>query len=360
MEALFDVPAQTKARRTWTGDVDLDARPWRIGLIVGPSGSGKSTLLRALFGEMVPLTWDAGSVVDDFDRALTMETIADACSAVGFNTIPAWMRPFRVLSTGERFRVDVARRLLEAPSPIAIDEFTSVVDRQVAKIAAHAIQKTIRRTTDRKLVAATCHYDVIDWLQPDWLLEPATMTLRWRSLQARPDVACSIDRVERDAWRTFAPFHYLTAELPRGARCYLLSVDGRPASIAAFVVRPHPSVKNLVGCTRLVTLPDYQGLGLAFALLDRIASAYRAIGKRVHMYPAHPVLVRAFDRSRSWRLEKAPGFASSAPSNRTSRRSSTGTFGARPCAVFQYVGPTLDPRVASRVLDASPSPELPL
>jgi len=40
--------------------------------------------------------------------------------------------------------------------------------------------------------------------------------------------------------------------------------------------------------SRLVTLPDYQGLGLAFALADRRGAAYKALGRQFHAYPAHP------------------------------------------------------------------------
>jgi hypothetical protein len=38
------------------------------------------------------------------------------------------------LSKGERFRADLARIVCEWPAPVAIDEFTSVVDRQIARI----------------------------------------------------------------------------------------------------------------------------------------------------------------------------------------------------------------------------------
>ena len=31
---------------------------------------------------------------EDFARSLSMKEIADMCQAVGFNTIPAWLRPY--------------------------------------------------------------------------------------------------------------------------------------------------------------------------------------------------------------------------------------------------------------------------
>ena len=164
--AMFDCPVHEKLRCEWHGAIDLDAQPWQVGLIVGPSGAGKTKLLEKIFGAPESCQWSAPSVVDDFAKERGIQEIAGVCQAVGFNTIPAWMRPYAVLSNGEKFRVELARRLLETEGTIVIDEFTSVVDRQVAQIGAHAAQKYVRKN-GKKLVAASCHYDIVDWLQPD-------------------------------------------------------------------------------------------------------------------------------------------------------------------------------------------------
>lgn len=346
---MFDVPPQDKARLEWSVEVPAISDSWSVGLIVGPSGSGKSSVMRKVYGEVPRLAWSAASVVDDFARSLTVQQVTDACSAVGFNTIPAWLRPFGVLSNGERFRVDLARRLLELPDPIVVDEFTSVVDRQVAQVGSHAVQKFARRS-GRKFVAVTCHYDVIEWLQPDWVLDMATRQLTRRLLQRRPSIDCVVGRVPYAAWRMFAPFHYLTGDLHKSARCFGLWANGRLAAFAGMLHRPHPKVDDIMGCSRLVTLPDWQGLGLAFALIDKVGAAYKAIGKRAHTYPAHPALTRAFDRSPLWRLEKAPGKYGSAIGASTSAKSSQRQ---RPCAVFEYVGPAMDRGAAERLIQAA-------
>lgn len=257
------------------------------------------------------------------------------CQAVGFNTIPAWLRPFGVLSNGEKFRVTMARTLLELPELAVVDEFTSMGDRQVAQIGSHAVQKYVRKKGSH-FVAVTCHYDVVGWLQPDWVLEPATGRFEWRSVQPRPKFNVTLSPVHHSAWKLFAPFHYLSADLHRAARCFCLFVDEKPAAFAACLHRPHARVDDIMGLSRLVCLPDFQGLGLAPRLSDWVGSLYKARGKRLHTYPAHPSLVRVYDRSENYVMVKKPGTFSTVSTSLTEGRN---VIGGRPCAVFRYVGP---------------------
>ena len=93
VSAMFDVPPRDREALHWQGDSPIEARDWTVGLLVGPSGSGKTTILRECFGEPLEFEWQAASVLDDFATDLAISDITDACSAVGFNTIPAWLRP---------------------------------------------------------------------------------------------------------------------------------------------------------------------------------------------------------------------------------------------------------------------------
>jgi ABC-type ATPase involved in cell division len=353
LEGMFDVPHRESLEQQWHGDVPYDAEPWNVGLIVGPSGAGKTSLARELFGaDRVDRrdVWTSGAVIEDIAPGVSMEDVTAALSAVGFNTVTAWMRPFSTLSNGEQFRASVARAMLETPADdiVVIDEFTSVVDRQVAQLASHAVQKYVRKS-GKRLVAVTCHYDVIDWLQPDWILDASTMTFSRRSVQPRPRLNIEIGRADYSAWDVFAPFHYLTAALHRSARCFVLEVEGVPASFAGVLYRPHPTARDVYGLSRGVTLPDYQGLGLAFVLFDKLGAAYKACGKRLHLYPAHPSFIRSADRSPAWAMIKRPGTFSHASSG---KREGTGgvLFGGRPNATFEYVGPALDDVEAARLL----------
>lgn len=338
LEAMFDVPIAESTTVEWHGEIEL-GDDWNIGLIVGPSGSGKSSIGKYLFPDKIDreLAWTQQSVIDDFGTDLPMDVITNACQSVGFNTIPAWLRPYDVLSNGEKFRVSLARQLLEQDNPIVVDEFTSVVDRQVAQIGSHAVQKYVRKTK-KQFVAITCHYDIIEWLQPDWVLHMPELRLERRLLQRRPELEITISRVDYSAWRMFAPFHYLTADLNPSAKCFVLFVGDRPASFAATLHRPHPKVNDVEGVSRLVTLPDWQGLGLAFVLAETLGAAWGAMGKRLHTYPAHPALIRGFDKSKNWAMVKKPGTFGSKPKT-GSTSTIDGLIHYRPCGVFRYVGP---------------------
>ena len=127
----YEFNGETKFQVPYLPDLPSE---FGIGLIVGASGSGKSTLLKKFGGEEL-IEWDENKAIcSHFENAKVAQ---DKLSAVGFNSIPSWLRPYHVLSTGEKFRADLARRLKDGA---IIDEFTSVVDRNVAKSCAYAIQ----------------------------------------------------------------------------------------------------------------------------------------------------------------------------------------------------------------------------
>lgn len=345
VSSMFDAPVAEKCTLNWSVDVPIDANDWQVGLIVGPSGSGKSTVMNHIFGPPKALEWNSASVIDDFAKGQSVEQIAAVCQAVGFNTIPAWLRPYAVLSNGEKFRVDLARHMVEDADPVVVDEFTSVVDRQVAQIGSHAVQKYVRKN-GRRFVAVTCHYDVLDWLQPDWVLDMATVSFQRRLLQRRPSLECEVKRVPYETWRVFSPFHYLTSDLSPAARCFGLYANGHLASFAGVRHQPHAKNANIKAVSRLVTLPDWQGFGLALALVDVLGAAYQATGRFLHTYPAHPSLIRSFDRSKHWQLRTAPGARSSIHGD----TSTIGDMGGRPCAVFRYRGSSMSPDDAQRLL----------
>ncbi len=140
-----------------------------IGVIYGASGSGKSSILK-MFGAEIHHEFDKEkTLISNFDF-MNPEDAAQLLSAVGLASVPAWVRQYRLLSNGEQYRANLAMSLarhVDANEILVVDEYTSVVDRNTAKSMSNALQKYIRRR-GLKVVFASCHDDVIDWLQPDW------------------------------------------------------------------------------------------------------------------------------------------------------------------------------------------------
>lgn len=159
----------------FTGEIDL-SQDWKIGLIVGGSGTGKSTIAKEVFGDAYFNNFEyvKSAVIDDMPSA-SIKDIEKAFTSVGFASPPSWLKPYSVLSNGEKMRVDLARCILSENDLFVFDEFTSVVDRDVAKTASLAINKAINKT-DKKFVAVACHKDIIDWLMPDWIFDTDEMS----------------------------------------------------------------------------------------------------------------------------------------------------------------------------------------
>lgn len=322
VRGMFDLQPSTTARREWSVELPADAEPWEIGLIVGPSGSGKSTIAREAFGGLyTPPPWDDQAVVNGFGEQYTVEEIVGTLTAVGFASPPSWLKPYGVLSNGEKFRCDLARALLgsggetEQGRLIAFDEFTSLVDRTVAQIGSAALAKAIRRqnasrpagSAPLRFVAVTCHYDVADWLECDWVLDMAGPALA-RGRLRRPSIELEIAAAPRSSWRLFAHHHYLTHEIPASSTHYVAWVQGQPA--ATCLVSPNfgrtnvdrarfDGVRNI---SRLVTLPDFQGVGIGGALVDHVAGLLAARRLQAKIVTGHPSLRSRIKGSPLWRI----------------------------------------------------------
>jgi ABC-type ATPase with predicted acetyltransferase domain len=165
-----------KLEKRFKGSLPLEDFDWQVGVIVGHSGSGKTSIAKQLFLDAYIRGFDYRSkcVLDDFPEGLETSEITRMLCSVGFASPPDWLKAYDCLSQGEKMRVDIARALCLDEPLIVFDEFSSVVDREIAKVSAFAISKAVRRSKKR-FIAVTCHYDVVDWLDPDWVFCTDTM-----------------------------------------------------------------------------------------------------------------------------------------------------------------------------------------
>ena len=138
---------------------------FKIGVIVGSSGSGKSTLLKQFGTEKFPIWEPNKSILSHFDSP---DEAINKMGAVGLSSIPSWYKPYHVLSNGEKFRADLARKI---GTGVILDEFSSVIDRNAAKTASVSLSKYVKNNDIHNIVLATCHRDIVDWLEPDWVID---------------------------------------------------------------------------------------------------------------------------------------------------------------------------------------------
>jgi GNAT superfamily N-acetyltransferase len=298
----FDLKEQIEHTIEYEPPPGLD-EDWSIGCIVGASGSGKSVIAKEVYGDFFVPVWDNDkAVVDGFDEKHTVKEITSMFQSVGFASTPNWVKPYSVLSNGEQFRCDLARTLIQG-GLVVFDEYTSVVDRNVAKVASAALAKGIKTgKIPCRFVAVTCHYDILDWLEPDWVLDTATGTVSRRLLRPgpgwqRPSIELKIFRCDRAAWRLFGKYHYLDHKIQNNATCYAGFIDDVPVCFAGIV---HANGKAY-RISRLVVLPDYQGIGIAGRFMNSVAGIYTRQGLRIRIGSAHPSMVAMLARSNEWK-----------------------------------------------------------
>jgi hypothetical protein len=298
--------------------------------------------------------WNPNKAVIDCFGDLPIKEIVEMLTLVGFSSPPSWIKPYSVLSNGEKFRCDLAKALLRHPREsgglderrehnkldsrlrgndgniVCFDEYTSVVDRNVAKIASAALSKAIKTgKIKRRFVAVTCHYDILDWLEPDWVLDTASGVVSRRLLQ-RPCIELELFRCERRLWNMFKTHHYLSGNLAKHCRCYAACLkvpspsggglgwgllDARkspppnplpegggtllPVAFCALI--PQQGFKNWYRVSRIVTLPDYQGVGIGARFLDTLAELYVEQDYRFSITASHPSVLSHCKRSEHWK-----------------------------------------------------------
>lgn len=352
VKSLFN--ADSGCNFSLDAELDIGDGDWKIGVVVGPSGSGKTSIGRQLFGGGAiyePGGWAHGRpIVDCIAPGGSFDAVTGALAAVGLGSVPSWLRPYHVLSNGEKFRADLAKIVCEAPARVIVDEFTSVVDRQIAKFGALAFQKAWRRTAGQ-CVLLSCHYDVLDWIEPDWVFDTSTGEFQRGLLWRRPKFDLEIRQVpDKRYWHLFEPHYYLKLPPMIAATYYVGFVDGEPVCHLGVSPWFHNGA-GAVRASRMVVMPEWQGAGVGLRFLNAVCQMYvdgkSKFGSRVrcaYFHTSHPGLCAALRRGGGWRQVSGSTSGQNKARGRASLRKSgikVGTgYGGHFRAVqgFKYVG----------------------
>lgn len=336
LASAFDLNPGDGQKTVIKGELPELEDEWQVGLIVGPSGSGKTSIARHVYGDCIVdgFKWTKDKAFVD-DLGDDTKAISATLNSIGLNTVPAWLRPFHVLSNGEQFRATLARALMLEQPLVVFDEFTSVVDRTVAQIGCAALRKALRKKKEKRFIGVTCHFDIVDWLEPDWVLDMSSGELSRRRLR-RPEIKLDIYRCHRSLWPTFKDHHYLNTGNHPGGRYFVGCIDKRP--VAWCGISPHLSGAWRI--SRVVTLPEFQGVGIGTRLMNAVAERYQLDGKRVVITTSHPAMVGYFRKSDRWRTTSFHPHGTKPPvmfvvENGYNR---TNTSFGRSVASFRYVG----------------------
>ena len=290
-----------------TVELPIEEMDWKIGLVVGASGTGKTSIGQRIFSEPIHdlyTGWPTDKpVVDCIDADGDFNAVTGTLSAVGLGDVPAWLRPFNVLSNGEKFRAGLARLVCDRPERAVVDEFTSVIDRQIAKVGAAAFAKTWRKGSGQ-VVLLSCHHDIVEWLQPDWVYNTDEARFYTRDcLRQRPELELQIYKVKGSVFRHFKPHYYLDLPLPVAAEYFVGVIGNEP--VCHLAVAPLFTAKAY-RATRLVVMPEWQGIGVGTKFLNAVCEYHlQGNGRCGHKYPvffhtSHPQLCGALRHSKRW------------------------------------------------------------
>lgn len=294
------------------GDIDIDGADWCIGAIIGGSGTGKSTIAKELFGShyVNGYEYTGKSVVDDMPSSASVSDIEQAFSAVGFSSPPSWLKPYSVLSTGEKMRVDLARAILQESDMVVFDEFTSVVDRTIAKTASYAVQKAIRKNGGGQKVYCSFvpqgYSGVVN----------ARLGVRYRQEKFfwlrgehhKPHLQLDVYRLgnghKERLWDVFRKYHYLNTTLHPAATQYVGILNGEILACHTGVIQAAMK-KGTKRVHRFVVLPDFQGIGIGLKFINFIAGQYIKQGLKFNLITTTPAIRCALERSDKWRLRRS-------------------------------------------------------
>lgn len=307
----LDIDVAKKSIHQLSISADLET-PYNIGLIIGASGSGKTTLAKKIFGEdcFKTILNDQLPIIEQFPEDYDYEKRSRILCGVGLTQVPCWIRPVYTLSNGQRARAESALLMCQNELTV-IDEWTSTVDRTVAKVMSHCIQKHARNS-EKRIILLSCHYDVVEWVNPDWIIdcnksEYIDRRLLRQSFTRSEKITFDIRECGRETWKYFSKYHYLSESLAPSKHLFGLFHDKNQIGFIAYSnYVPYAKKTNrkmILHANRIVIHPDYAGFGLGIFLTNETAKLLADRYTIMCKFSSAP-MYHAMKKSARWRLLK--------------------------------------------------------
>lgn len=282
-----------------------------IGLIVGASGSGKTTIAKHIFKkEIKEILNDEIPVIEQFNEKYSYDERANFLNSIGLSQVTCWIRPSKTLSNGQKFRAEIALQIANSDENIIlIDEWTSVVDRTIAKIMSNSVQKFARKFK-KKIVLISCHYDIIDWVSPDWLLDCNKQEyFDYRGLPYRrtEKIEFTIRKCDKSSWKNFSKYHYLSKKIPGGSNYfYGLFLNEEQIGFQCFsnYVPKVVGKKTIYHFNRTVIHPDYVGIGLGLILINKTSEIMKNKGYKIMGKFSSVPVFKSLSKNEKWKILK--------------------------------------------------------
>ena len=102
----------------------------------------------------------------------------------------------------------------------------------------------------------------------------------------RPNIKLTVRRCEPSIWHSlgFSKEHYLTAELNKSCKCLLFEWNNVPVGFVGILNTPRKGIPYGCSVSRIVILPDYQGLGLSTMIFNFIGGIVKSLSDDEHDY----------------------------------------------------------------------------